>query len=82
MVSETLQGIEGKMQASVRVSREDLATIRTGHATPALVEHIKVEYAGVPTPLNQLLVFRHLKPDCSLSSPGTRAAWAILRRLY
>ena len=54
MVSETLQGIEGKMQASVRVSREDLATIRTGHATPALVEHIKVEYAGVPTPLNQL----------------------------
>ncbi|MCK4274476.1 MAG: ribosome recycling factor, partial [Dehalococcoidales bacterium] len=29
-------------------------TIRTGHATPALVEHIKVEYAGVPTPLNQL----------------------------
>ena len=54
MVSETLQGIEGKMQASVRVFREDLATIRTGHATPALVEHIKVEYAGVPTPLNQL----------------------------
>lgn len=42
------------MQASVRVFREDLATIRTGHATPALVEHIKVEYAGVPTTLNQL----------------------------
>jgi ribosome recycling factor len=54
MVSETLQGIEGKMQASVGVFREDLATIRTGHATPALVEHIKVEYAGVPTSLNQL----------------------------
>jgi len=54
MVSETLQGIEGKMQASVRIFREDLASIRTGHATPALVEHIKVEYVGVPTPLNQL----------------------------
>jgi len=54
MVSETLQDIEGKMKASVRVFREDLATIRTGHATPALVEHVKVEYAGVPTPLNQL----------------------------
>jgi len=54
MVSEALQGIEGKMQASVRVFKEDLATIRTGHATPALVEHIKVEYVGVPTPLNQL----------------------------
>ena len=54
MVSEILQGIEGKMQASVRIFREDLASIRTGHATPALVEHVKVEYAGVPTPLNQL----------------------------
>ena len=54
MVSETLQNIEGKMKASVRVFREELATVRTGHATPALVEHIKVEYAGVPTPLNQL----------------------------
>jgi ribosome recycling factor len=54
MVSEILQGIEGKMKASAKVFREDLASIRTGHATPALVEHVKVEYAGVPTPLNQL----------------------------
>lgn len=54
MANETLQGIEGKMKALTRGFREDLATIRTGHATPALVEHIKVEYAGVPTPLNQL----------------------------
>jgi ribosome recycling factor len=54
MVNETLQGIEAKMQASVKAFREDLATIRTGHATPALVEHIKVDYAGVPTPLNHM----------------------------
>lgn len=54
MVGETLQNIENKMKASVRVFREDLATIRTGHATPALVEHVKVEYTGVPTVLNQL----------------------------
>ena len=32
----------------------ELASIRTGHATPALIEHIKVDYAGVPTPLNQI----------------------------
>jgi ribosome recycling factor len=54
MVSETLQDIEGKMKSLVKVFREELATIRTGHAAPSLVEHIKVEYAGVPTPLNQL----------------------------
>ena len=42
------------MKASVKVFREDIASIRTGHASPALIEHVKVEYAGVPTPLNQL----------------------------
>lgn len=32
----------------------ELAALRTGHATPSLIEHIKVEYAGVLTPLNQV----------------------------
>ncbi len=42
------------MQASTESLKRELATIRTGHATPALIEHIKVDYAGVPTPLNQI----------------------------
>ena len=54
MISRTLQNAEEKMQASIEASRRELATIRTGHATPALIEHIKVEYGGVPTPLNQI----------------------------
>jgi len=54
MVTEALTGIENKMKSSIKVFREDLATIRTGHATPALVEHIKVDYAGVPTPINHM----------------------------
>ena len=54
MVDEALKSIEDKMKTSIRVFREDLATIRTGHASPALVEHVKVEYAGVPTPLNHI----------------------------
>ena len=54
MVNEELKSIEQKMKNSVNLFRADLATIRTGHASPALVEHIKVEYAGVPTSLNQI----------------------------
>jgi len=42
------------MRASIEVLRRELATIRTGHATPALIEHIKIDYAGVPTSLNQI----------------------------
>ena len=54
MASPTLWNIEEKMRKSIEALRRELATIRTGHATPALIEHIKVEYAGVPTPLNQI----------------------------
>ena len=54
MVNEALKGTEDKMKTSLKIFREELATIRTGHASPALIEHIKVEYSGVPTPLNQI----------------------------
>jgi len=54
MVNEVYKTLEEKMKSTAKAFHSDLATIRTGHASPALVEHIKVEYAGVPTPLIQL----------------------------
>ena len=42
------------MQKTVEGLKKELGSIRTGRATPTLIEHIKVEYAGVPTPLNQI----------------------------
>ncbi len=54
MASETLQNIEEKMQKTAEGLKKELATIRTGRATPTLIEHIKVDYAGVATPLNQV----------------------------
>jgi len=54
MASQTLWNIEEKMRKTVEGLKKELATIRTGRATPSLIEHIKVEYAGVPTPLNQV----------------------------
>ncbi len=54
MASQTILNIEEKMQKTAEGLKQELATIRTGRATPTLIEHIKVEYAGVPTPLNQV----------------------------
>lgn len=54
MISGILRNIEEKMQASVGALKREVATIRTGRATPALIDNIKVDYAGVPTPLNQI----------------------------
>jgi len=54
MVNDVFKTMEEKMKTTAKVFHADLATIRTGHATPALVEHLKVDYAGVPTSLIQL----------------------------
>lgn len=54
-MSSTILGVvDKKMKAAAEGLRQELATIRTGRASPALVEHIKVDYVGVPTPLNQI----------------------------
>lgn len=54
MASNTLGAIEKKMKAVSEGLKTELATIRTGRASPALIEHLKVDYAGILTPLNQI----------------------------
>jgi ribosome recycling factor len=54
MSSTILGTVDKKMKAVSEGLRQELATIRTGRASPALVEHLKVDYVGVPTPLNQI----------------------------
>lgn len=51
---DVLRGAEGRMRKAVEVLQDDLAAIRTGRASPGLVNHIRVDYHGVPVPLNQI----------------------------
>jgi ribosome recycling factor len=54
MISDVLRGAEEKMRTSLEVLKKELAGVRTGHASPSLVENLRVDYAGVPTPLIQI----------------------------
>jgi ribosome recycling factor len=53
-IEEISSNTDAKMEKAVEALRKELGTIRTGRANPALVENIRVEYYGVPTPLNQV----------------------------
>ncbi len=46
-----------KMAKGVEHAQADFATVRTGRATPALVENLKIDYYGAETPLKQLASF-------------------------
>ena len=54
MVNEILLAVDGKMQKTIQALKRELDTIRSGRATPALVDHIKVDAYGSPIPLNQI----------------------------
>jgi len=52
--NEILSGAQNRMQKSVEALTRELNSIRTGRASPVLVDNLTVEYYGTDTPLNQL----------------------------
>ncbi len=54
MIKDILSSAETRMRGALQVLHDDLAAIRTGRASPGLVEKLPIEYYGTPTPLMQL----------------------------
>ncbi len=54
MVNDALVEAENRMKGAVHSLEDDLAAIRTGRASPVLIERLPIEYYGTPTPLVQL----------------------------
>lgn len=63
-----------KMQHSIEATERDYATIRTGRATPALLDRIKVDYYGSEMPINQLGGISVPEPRQLLITPWDKAA--------
>jgi len=54
MIEDLLQDASERMSKSVEATRDEFATVRTGRASPALLDRIVVDYYGAATPLRQL----------------------------
>ena len=54
MASERVQAYEDKMVKAVELLKNDLQTIRAGRANPHVLDKIRVDYYGTPTPIQQL----------------------------
>lgn len=74
MSEQVLIDIEQKMQKSTEALRKELAGIRTGRASPGLIEHLKVEYAGSTLPLNQLAGISVPGPNLLVIQPWDRGS--------
>jgi len=54
MIEEIFEDASEHMNKSVEAMKRDFSTLRTGKVTTQIVDHIKVDYYGTPTPLNQV----------------------------
>ncbi|MBA3418262.1 MAG: ribosome recycling factor [Geodermatophilaceae bacterium] len=54
MIDEALFDAEEKMDKAVSVAREDLGSVRTGRASPAMFARLQVDYYGAQTPIPQM----------------------------
>lgn len=69
MIKDILKDAETRMQGAIHSLTDDLAAIRTGRASPALVEKLPVEYYGAPTPLMQLASISVPEPRSLMIKP-------------
>lgn len=69
MVKETLAQAKTRMGKALEDFRHELATVRTGRASASLFDHIKVEYYGTPTPLNQVATLGVPEPSLLTVQP-------------
>ena len=80
MTEETLLDAIDKMEKAVAHTQDQFTTVRTGRATPALVEKLLVEYYGSPVPLQQLAAFQVPEARQLIVKPHDRSSLAAIER--
>jgi len=68
-IKDLLKDAETRMSGAIQSLSDDLAGIRTGRASPSLVERLSVEYYGAPTPLMQLASISVPEPRSLMIKP-------------
>ncbi len=72
MVDDIFDDAERRMQKAIEVLKLDLASIRTGRASAALVDRITVDFYGTPTPVNQVATISVPEPRLLVIQPWDR----------
>ncbi len=79
-VDSALTAATEKMDKAIGVLKDELAGVRTGRATPALLQRVVVDYYGTPVPIQQLASFSVPEPRTLVISPFDRNAIASMEK--
>ena len=79
-VDSALKAATEKMDKAISVLKDELAGVRTGRATPALLQRVVVDYYGTPVPIQQLASFSVPEPRTLVISPFDRNAIVAMEK--
>jgi ribosome recycling factor len=80
MIQDVLSDAESRMGKAMDALRRDLTSIRTGRASPSLVDRLTVDYYGTSTPLNQLAGISVPEPRLLVIQPWDRGSIAVIEK--
>lgn len=80
MIDDVMLEAEEKMEKTVEALRRELLTIRTGRASPALVENLRVDYYGSIMPLNQLATIAAPEPRLIVIRPWDAGSLSAIEK--
>lgn len=80
MLKETLAQARVRMTKAVEDFQHELASVRTGRASAALFDHLKVDYYGTPTPLNQVATLGVPEPTLITVQPWDASLLALIEK--
>ena len=80
MIEETHQTAERKMTRAVEALQHDLASVRTGRASPALLERVQVDYYGAATPLNAVATINVPEPRLLVIQPWDKKMLPVIEK--
>lgn len=80
MIENTTKELHEKMAKSIKVVESELAGIRTGRASPSILQNIKVNYYGTTVPLNQIASITAPEPNCLIVHPWDANAFPEIEK--
>jgi ribosome recycling factor len=80
VIEDTLLETMDKMEKAVEHTRSQFATVRTGRATPSLVDRITIDYYGAPVPLQQLATISVPEARQLLIKPHDRSSLEAIEK--
>jgi ribosome recycling factor len=80
MNDDVFSSAEHRMKRAVEILQRDFGNIRTGRASPTLLEKVQVDYYGSPTPINNLATVNAPEPRLLVIQPWDRATVPAIER--